>query len=71
MFRDAASFDNSACVLVLGPGMGDSARPMRGFSARARIDSAAPLVIDADALNLIAASPDLQAPLAKRSARGG
>lgn len=67
MFRDAAGFDTSESTLVLGPGMGGSAHAIRALAAA--LDSASPLVIDADALNLIAASPDLQGRLVGR--RGG
>ncbi len=66
MFRDAASYKGDTSTLVLGPGMGDSATAMR-LLARA-LDGPSPLVLDADALNLIAASPDLQGKLAGRSA---
>lgn len=66
MFRDAASFKGADCTLVLGPGMGDGAAAVR-LLAKA-LDGAAPLVIDADALNLIAASPDLQGHLQRRGA---
>ncbi len=62
MFRDAESIDLAAAALVLGPGMGDSADAIR-LLGRA-IDGGCPLVLDADALNLVAASPDLQARLA-------
>ncbi|MES2015632.1 MAG: NAD(P)H-hydrate dehydratase [Pseudomonadota bacterium] len=62
MFRDAAGFDGANCTLVLGPGMGDTASALL---ARA-IDGPAPLVIDADALNMIASSADLQGRLSAR-----
>lgn len=64
MFRDAASFDGAHSTLVLGPGMGNAAGAMLGKA----LDGAAPLVLDADALNLIAASGELQARLAARTA---
>ena len=63
MFRDAAGFAAANCTLVLGPGMGDSA----GTLLAKALDGAAPLVIDADALNLIAASADLQGRLTARA----
>jgi hydroxyethylthiazole kinase-like uncharacterized protein yjeF len=66
MFRDAATFNDPACTLALGPGMGDSASAAHLLGKA--LDGAAPLVIDADALNLIAASADLQARLAARTA---
>ncbi|HEY0061961.1 MAG TPA: NAD(P)H-hydrate dehydratase [Telluria sp.] len=66
MFRAAASFAASDSTLVAGPGMGDSAAAIR-LLVKA-LDSLAPLVLDADALNLVAASPDLQGHLARRAA---
>ncbi len=65
MFRDAASYDATGSTLVIGPGMGDSADAAR-LLHRAQ-GGAAPLVLDADALNLIAANPDLQLQLAQRT----
>ena len=66
MMRNAQEFDSGDGALVIGPGMGDSAIAMRLlFKA---LEGKAPLVIDADALNLIAASPDLQGRLAQRAA---
>lgn len=66
MFRLAEDFEFDKRTLVIGPGMGGSANAMR-LLAKA-LDSDSPLVIDADALNLIGASPDLQSRLAQRSA---
>jgi hydroxyethylthiazole kinase-like uncharacterized protein yjeF len=66
MFRPADEFDLDRRTLVVGPGMGGSATSMR-LLARA-LDSDSPLVIDADALTLIGASPDLLARLAARTA---
>lgn len=66
MFRAADDFDFFGRTLVIGPGMGDSANAIR-LLAKA-LDSDSPLVIDADALNLIGASPDLQSRLAQRTA---
>lgn len=66
MFRAADEFDFFGRTLVIGPGMGDSADAIR-LLAKA-LDSDSPLVIDADALNLIGASPDLQSRLAQRAA---
>jgi len=66
MFRAADDFDFFGRTLVIGPGMGDSANAIR-LLAKA-LDSDSPLVIDADALNLIGASPDLQSRLAQRAA---
>lgn len=66
MFRAADDFDLLGRALVIGPGMGDSANAIR-LLAKA-LDSDSPLVIDADALSLIGASPDLQSRLAQRTA---
>ncbi len=66
MFREAAGFNGSDSTLVVGPGMGDSALAIK-LVVKA-LDGASPLVIDADALNLIGASPDLQSRLANRAA---
>ncbi|MEO7495728.1 MAG: NAD(P)H-hydrate dehydratase [Massilia sp.] len=65
MMREAASFDAGARTLVLGPGMGDSAEAIRLLAEA--LDGAAPLVLDADALNLVAASIDLQQRVARRA----
>lgn len=64
MFRDAAGFKGADSTLVLGPGMGDSAAAIRVLVKA--LDGPSPLVIDADALNLIAASLDLQGHLQRR-----
>jgi hydroxyethylthiazole kinase-like uncharacterized protein yjeF len=64
MFRDAATFDGGHSTLVLGPGMGKTASRVLAKA----LDGPSPLVIDADALNLVAASADLQARLAARAA---
>jgi hydroxyethylthiazole kinase-like uncharacterized protein yjeF len=66
MFRSAAGFNADGSTLVLGPGMGDSAGAMRALVKA--LDGPAPLVLDADALNLVAASVDLQGHLAGRTA---
>ena len=66
MFRDAALFAHPDATLVLGPGMGDS--PIAARLLGKALDGASPLVIDADALNLVAASADLQARLSARTA---
>lgn len=65
MLREAASLDLAGSTLVLGPGMGDSQQARR-LLAKA-LDCPSSLVLDADALNLIAASPELQSRLAERS----
>ncbi len=61
MFRDAASYPLGAGTLVVGPGMGESAKAI-GLLAKA-LEGDAALVLDADALNLISTSVDLQARL--------
>jgi len=66
MFRLADDVEFDKRTLVIGPGMGGSANAMR-LLAKA-LDGDSPLVIDADALNLIGASPDLQSRLARRAA---
>lgn len=66
MFRSAADYNGSNSTLVLGPGMGDSAGAIRALVKA--LDGPSPLVLDADALNLVAASPDLQGHLSARSA---
>ncbi len=66
MFRAASGFNGSDSTLVLGPGMGDGAGAIRALSRA--LDGPSPLVLDADALNLIAASVDLQGHLSKRAA---
>lgn len=65
MFRDAAGYPVGDGTLVVGPGMGDSARAT-ALLAKALAGDAA-LVLDADALNLISASVDLQARLTVRA----
>ena len=66
MFRSAHDFEIAGRVLVLGPGMGGAMEAMRALGAG--IESAAPIVIDADGLNLVAASLDLQERVARRQA---
>jgi hydroxyethylthiazole kinase-like uncharacterized protein yjeF len=66
MFRPADGFGFDRRILVVGPGMGGSATAMR-LLAQA-LDSDCPLVIDADAINLVGASPDLLGRLAGRGA---
>ena len=64
MCRRAADFDLESATLVVGPGLGASAQAA-GLLARA-IDAGGALLADADALNLIAATPALRAALADR-----
>ncbi|MDB5920373.1 MAG: bifunctional ADP-dependent NAD(P)H-hydrate dehydratase/NAD(P)H-hydrate epimerase [Massilia sp.] len=66
MFRDGAGYPVGDGTLVVGPGMGGSSRAMEVL-ARALAGDAA-LVLDADALNLVAASVDLQQRLSARAA---
>lgn len=64
MCRAADDFDLDTATLVIGPGLGASSAAA-ALLARA-IDSPGALLADADALNLIAATPALQAALAER-----
>jgi hydroxyethylthiazole kinase-like uncharacterized protein yjeF len=66
MFRDAFSFDLAGRTCVVGPGMGESPEARRLLGKALQQD--APMVIDADALNLIAAGADLRDRLAHRAA---
>jgi hydroxyethylthiazole kinase-like uncharacterized protein yjeF len=66
MCRQAHGFDVDSAVLVVGPGL-DTAQGALDLLSRA-IASHSPLVLDADALNLLAADPALQSALAQRSA---
>ena len=66
MCRLADGFDFDQATLVIGPGLGASSTA-HDLLARA-IDSGAPLLADADALNLLAATPALQTALAARPA---
>lgn len=66
MFRDAATHNFAGSTVVAGPGMGDSATAIRILAKV--LDGESQLVLDADAINLIAASPDLQSRLSARHA---
>lgn len=66
MFRDAATHNFAGCTIVAGPGMGDSATAIRVLAKA--LDGENPLVLDADAINLVSASPDLQSRLSARTA---
>lgn len=66
MCRPADTLDLAAATLVAGPGMGTS-RAAHDLLAAA-LGSAAPLVLDADALNLLAVEPGLRQKLAQRRA---
>ncbi len=65
MFRDAANYPLGAGTLVVGPGMGGSAHAIELLSKALSGDAA--LVLDADALNLVAASIVLQDRLTGRA----
>lgn len=66
MFRRAENVDVSSGVAVIGPGLGTS-RKARDILAAA-LREIALLVLDADALNLLANEPELQRHLAQRGA---
>lgn len=66
MCRLAADFDFDSAVLVAGPGLGGSHHALELL--RRAIDSRGALLLDADALNLLATEPELQSAL---SLRGG
>jgi len=64
MFRLASEMDFSSATVVVGQGMGIS---LEARDSLAKVlHSSAPVVIDADALNLIAAEPSLQDILSQR-----
>lgn len=66
MFRDAAGFAFGMKTTVgAGPGMGDSDAAKHCLAKV--VDAAGALLLDADALNLLAASPELQARVAARA----
>jgi hydroxyethylthiazole kinase-like uncharacterized protein yjeF len=65
MFRDAAGMDFDGRTVVAGPGMGNADAAIHLFGKA--LEAEAPLVVDADALNLAAARADLQARLAARN----
>jgi len=66
MYRTSHDFEIEGRTLVLGPGMGDALEAMRVLGHG--IDASGPVVIDADGLNLVASSTDLQARVARRVA---
>ncbi len=66
MCRHAKTVDFSASTLVIGPGLGMS-RDAHDILAKA-LHASLPLVLDADALNLIATESSLQQQLASRNA---
>ncbi|MES2537907.1 MAG: NAD(P)H-hydrate dehydratase [Pseudomonadota bacterium] len=65
MCRLARDLDFSAATLVAGPGLGNSLTA-HDLLAKA-LDAATPLVLDADALNLLAAEPGLRQKLVQRT----
>jgi hydroxyethylthiazole kinase-like uncharacterized protein yjeF len=66
MLRDAAGFAFEGRTVVAGPGLGDASEAIHLLGKA--IDATAPLLLDADGLNLVAASPALQARIAARTA---
>jgi len=66
MCRSAQEFDFNSAVLVIGPGMGGTAAGAEMLASA--LHSHSPVVLDADALNLVAGSEALQHQLAQRSA---
>ena len=65
MCRPAGDVDFNSATLVAGPGLGTT-HHARDLLTRA-IGSASALLLDADALNLVTAEPELQMALAQRS----
>lgn len=65
MFRAAHQFDFSSDVIVIGPGLGKSLAASEYVSRT--LQSGKPAVLDADALNIIADTPELQQCLADRN----
>ena len=65
MYRQAREFDNSTAILVAGPGFGrtQAARDLMGGI----LDSENALVLDADALNLIAENTELRQKTNRRN----
>jgi ADP-dependent NAD(P)H-hydrate dehydratase / NAD(P)H-hydrate epimerase len=66
MYRDAAGFAFDGHAVAAGPGMGVAPEAVHLLGRV--VDGPGPLVLDADALNLAAASPDLQARIAAHAA---
>ena len=64
MCRDATNFDFNSATIVAGPGLGTS-RDAHDFLAKA-LAAHTPLVLDADALNLIVVEAGLQQKLSTR-----
>ena len=68
MFRPAAGQRFDGGTVVIGPGLGGSAEAMSVLADA--LASNCPLVLDADGINLVAASIDLAERLRQRAARG-
>ncbi len=66
MCRSAQEYDFNSAVLVIGPGMGGSAASAEMLASALHSQSA--VVLDADALNLLAGSEALRTQLAQRKA---
>ncbi|MGW8392377.1 NAD(P)H-hydrate dehydratase [Pseudoduganella sp. HUAS MS19] len=66
MCRSAQEYDFNSAVLVIGPGMGASAASAEMLASA--LHSQSPVVLDADALNLLAGSEALRSQLAQRKA---
>lgn len=64
MLRNASEFDLSFCTLVVGPGLGMS-REGHDLLTQA-LNTRQPIVLDADALNLVAAEAGLQQKIKRR-----
>ncbi len=67
MYKDAQLLQVNEEIIVIGPGMGDS--DLAKIVLSKTLSSGISLVIDADALNLIAANDELQDLLISRTAR--
>ena len=65
MLRQAQALDFATATLVVGPGLGNS-NDARALLHRA-LQTSSPLVLDADALNLLATDAELQQMLAQRT----
>jgi len=66
MCRSAQDFDFTSAALVVGPGMGTHAASAEVLASALHAES--PVVLDADALNLVAGNQRLEALIAQRKA---
>ncbi len=66
MCRSAQEYDFNSAVLVIGPGMGGSSASAEMLASA--LHSQSPVILDADALNLLAGSEALRTQIAKRTA---